>query len=385
MDRDVLTDGYCRPLQGITVADFTGTLPGPLATAVLAQLGADVIKVEAPSRAESRATPSFRYLNDGKRSIVLNLKSAHGLAAAMAVVARSDVVVEGFRPGVMASFGLAYDDLAGARPDLVYCSLSGYGDTGPAAARPGHDINYLAAAGVLHRHRNLAGDLVEAPLPAPTVDIVGGLVAAIGMLAALAERQQTGVGRRVDARLAEGALLLGMLDLARYASEGVELIEPPGGGNPHYRLFHTSDGRAVSIGITPGETHFWEALCDATGLTSWRDVPYEERAERRVELETTLEAVFRTQPLARWCERLAGSNAAWAPVATAAEALVDEAFTRPRPGESGAPLPIGVRVQVGAPVGAAGADTLAVLRQLDCPDEVIVPCLADLGLDANMG
>ena len=360
------------------MADFTDTIPGPLATEVLAQLGADVIKVGSPARASStRQLPVFDYLNNGKRTISLDLKSSHGRAAALALVEKSDVVVEGFRPGVMSSFGLGYEHLAPTRPDLVYCSLSGYGDTGPAARRPGHDINYLAAAGVLYRHRGLDGSQVEAPLPAPTVDIVGGLLAALGLLAAITERQRTGRGRRVDTRLSEAALLLGALDLAGVVTTGREAATPPGMA-PYYRLFRTSDGRAISLGITPAENHFWRALCAVTGLTEWSDVSFEERLERREELEAALDEVFSSRSLSSWCDLLSGAEIAWAPVATAAEALVDEAFTRPRPGEAGAALPLGVEVRVGQPLGASGADTAGVLAELSCSEAVRSACLADV-------
>lgn len=331
------------PLRGLVVADFTGTVPGPLCTQTLRQLGAEVWKVEAPGGGDvARPYGFFEYLNQGKQQLILDLKSADGVSAARELISRADVLVEGFRPGVMERFGLSHADLSHELPDLIYCSISGTGQTGSTRNDPGHDVNYLAAAGVLNRHRDHKGDLIGAPLPAPVADVTAALLAVVGILAALEERRRTGAGRYVDVSLLDASLLLGSTDLVDALGRGADRALPPGSEVPHYGLFETRDGRAISLGIMPFEETFWHEFCDIASIDSkWRNMPPSERLERAGELRSLLREVISDDDYQVWCGRLRGSNVAWAPVRNADEVVQE--FGQSAPGLPGSDIPIGVR------------------------------------------
>jgi crotonobetainyl-CoA:carnitine CoA-transferase CaiB-like acyl-CoA transferase len=330
-------------LAGIRVVDFTATIPGPLTTRILAQLGAEVWKVEPPDGDVARQMSFHDFLNSGKRSVGLDLRSDTGRVAAHALVAASDVLVEGFRPGVMARFGLAYDDLAAARPDLVYCSISGFGQTGPRRRDPCHDINLMALSGLLNRHRDESGRLVEASLPAPFADITAGLLAAIGILAAVAERSRSGRGRFVDISLLDASALLGFVGHATWAETGVDDGQPPLVDCPHFTVYRTSDGRAISLGIAWHESRFWKTLCMTIGVEALAELSVAERMSRQDELRSTLAQIFARSPLATWVELLTGVEVPWAPLNDSGEASADpQLAARPLPGLPGATVPIGV-------------------------------------------
>ena len=256
------------PLDGITVLDFSTLLPGPLATLMLAEAGARVIKVERPGGEDMRGFPPriggmsapFAVLNGGKESLVLDLKAPDALERLRPLLAEADVIVEQFRPGVMDRFGLGYDALSRINPRLVYCSITGYGQVGPRAAEAGHDINYQAVTGLLSLAPTMPAALVA--------DIAGGAMPAVmNILLALRQRDLTGHGSRIDVAMADAMFTFAWFALAEGSATG----RHPGphesllaGGSPRYGLYATRDGRFLAVGAL--EPKFWSAFCDAIGL-----------------------------------------------------------------------------------------------------------------------
>lgn len=265
-----------QPLAGLTVVDFTTLLPGPLATLMLAEAGARIIKIERPGGEDMRHFPprfdgegaAFALLNRGKESLALDLKSDQDRASLMALLADADILVEQFRPGVMDRLGFGYEVLRAAHPRLIYCSISGYGRNGARADEAGHDINYIGNTGLLA--------LQPGPTDRPTVppaliaDIGGGsFPAMINILLALRVRDQTGQGCRLDIAMSDAMFTFAWYALAfgfatgRFPKSG-EL--PLAGGSPRYQLYPTRDGRLVACGAL--EQKFWMGFCAAVGLES---------------------------------------------------------------------------------------------------------------------
>jgi crotonobetainyl-CoA:carnitine CoA-transferase CaiB-like acyl-CoA transferase len=258
-----------RALEGLRVLDLTRYIPGPYCTQLLADLGADVVKVEPPSGDPTRHVPPeiggqsvvHAALNRGKRSIVVNLRVAEGPEVVRRLARRADVLVETFRPGVLARRGLGEAELRAANPRLVYCSISGYGQDGPLALRAGHDIDYAALGGFLGTNRGGDGRPV---LPATQVaDMTGGLLAVIAVLAALQRRDRTGHGQHLDVSLFESVLALMTVPAARTLA-GSEASGQLGGRYACYNVYRCADGRELAVGAL--EPKFWEALCVALGL-----------------------------------------------------------------------------------------------------------------------
>ncbi len=262
------------PLDGVKIIDFTTLLPGPLATLMLAEAGAEVIKVEPPEgEAMRRSGPRwgdqsalFALLNAGKSSIALDLKDEAQKARLMPLIEAADVVVEQFRPGVMERLGLGYGALAALNPRLVYCSITGYGHTGPLSDRAGHDLNYLGESGVLALNPGPPGAPHLPPLLA--ADIAGGSYpAVINILLALMRRERTGQGERLDVAMSENMLPFGFWALAE-GEAGARWPEPGGhvfsGARARYQLYATADGAVVAVAAL--EDKFWAAFCEAVGL-----------------------------------------------------------------------------------------------------------------------
>jgi alpha-methylacyl-CoA racemase len=264
-----------QPLSGITVLDFTTLLPGPLATLMLLEAGAEVIKIERPGGEELRRYPPqidgesavYALLNRGKNSVTLDLKAPDARARLAPLVARCDVVVEQFRPGVMARLGLGYDDVKAVNPRAVYCSISGYGQDGPRRDEAGHDLNYIAATGLLA--------LSPGPPDRPTVppgliaDIAGGAMPAVmNILLGLRRRDATGEGCFIDIAMADAMFTFAWHALAsgfaaaRWPAPGAGVLT---GGSPRYQLYPTRDGRLVACAAL--EQKFWLAFCAAIGLS----------------------------------------------------------------------------------------------------------------------
>src|SRR5437660_7469399 len=243
-------------LAGIRVLDLTIWRPGPYASQLLAELGADVVKVEPPGGDPMRAYPGlFTGLNVNKCSVVLDLKEGSGQRRAVELAAQADVVVESFRPGVADRLGVGYEHVRAVNPSVVYCSVSGMGQDGALSRTPGHDLNYQAWAGVL------APDGGAPVVPAvPIADLAGGMAAAFAVCAALVRRVRTGDGERVDVAMAD-VLATWTGAVAPEARDA----EPSARGVPGYGTFEAADGQYVVLGVLT-EDHFWRALCDVLGL-----------------------------------------------------------------------------------------------------------------------
>jgi crotonobetainyl-CoA:carnitine CoA-transferase CaiB-like acyl-CoA transferase len=282
-------------LEGVRVLDLTIWRPGPYATQLLADFGADVIKVEPPGGDPMRVYGGvFATLHANKRSIELDLKQPDDRRRALELAAEADVVIEGFRPGVAARLGVGYDDVQSVNGRVVYCSLSGYGQTGDLVALPGHDLNYQAWAGVL------APDGGEPIVPeVPIADLAGGMAAAFAVCAAVVRQGRTGEGEHIDVAMADvlatwtGAVTPRVERLERDPdNEGGDREEDDdrvGRGVAGYGTFRTADEGHLTLGVLT-EDHFWSALCDALQLPDVRDLPFAARSARVDELQTRLRA-----------------------------------------------------------------------------------------------
>ncbi len=270
-----------RLLEGIRVLDLSIWRPGPYASQLLVEMGAEVIKVEPPGGDPMRAFPDlFADLNAGKRSVALDLKEPAGREAVHELAREADVFLEGFRPGVAERLGVGSDALLKLSPRLVYCSISGYGQTGPLAATPGHDINYQAWAGTLEPPASGEPPVLARP---PIADLAGGAYAVMAVNAALVRRARTGEGATID---------VAMTDVLASWTGGVPPVtlsdgRSLGGQVAGYGLFRTGDGGWVSLGVLT-EDHLWSALADALGLDDVAALAFGERVDRGHELQDRL-------------------------------------------------------------------------------------------------
>jgi crotonobetainyl-CoA:carnitine CoA-transferase CaiB-like acyl-CoA transferase len=265
-----------QPLAGLLVLDFTTLLPGPLASLMLAEAGAEVIKIERPGGEDMRRFPPavdgesapFALLNRGKRNLTLDLKDEADRARLMPLLKRADILIEQFRPGVMARLGLGYDDVRAINPKLIYCSISGYGQDGPRANEAGHDINYIGATGLL----DLQPGPIEHPVVPPMLaaDIAGGsFPAVINILLALRSRDQSGQGCCLDIAMTDAMFTFAWYALALGSASGG--FPKPGemwlvGGSPRYQLYPAKDGKIIACGAI--EQKFWLAFTTAIGLAA---------------------------------------------------------------------------------------------------------------------
>jgi crotonobetainyl-CoA:carnitine CoA-transferase CaiB-like acyl-CoA transferase len=279
---------WAGPLQGIRVLDFTRVLAGPSAALALADLGAEVLKIEPPGTGDdTRLFPPFRdnvshyflSVNRGKKSIVIDLKTDAGVALAKDLAAKCDIVIENYRPGVMDRLGLGYAALSALNPRLIYCAISGFGMTGPLRDRPSFDIVLQAMSGALSVNGEAGGEPVK--LGIPLGDLVGGINGPISILAALHERSVTGRGRLIDVSLLDG--MLGMLGyLAQLAFFTGEDPKPQGSQHPNlvpYGTFPASDGSIIIACLT---NSFWERTCRALGMEqAIRDPRFDSLEKRR--------------------------------------------------------------------------------------------------------
>ena len=317
-----------KPLSGVRVLDLTRLLPGPMATLHLADMGADVVKVEDTGagdyaremgRMREGVSDFFRLVNRNKRAIRLDLKKREGLDVFLRLAKSADAVVEGFRPGVMAKLGTGYDALAAINPRIVVCSITGYGQDGPYADRSGHDINYIGYAGVADQIGTR-----EAPVVPnfQIADLLGGaLTAVMGILAALVDARTSGRGRYVDVSMTDAVLahavfpVLGLLERGTAPERGATLL---GGGVPCYNHYRTRDGRWMAVGAL--EAKFWETLCDALGCPELKATHMVHGEEARP-VKERLAAIFATRTRAEWTEVFARADCCVSPVLGIDEAL----------------------------------------------------------------
>jgi crotonobetainyl-CoA:carnitine CoA-transferase CaiB-like acyl-CoA transferase len=364
------------PLAGVRVLDLTRLLPGPMCTLHLADLGADVIKIE-DTGAGDYAAPALRTLvQRNKRALRLDLKRPEGVAVLHALARTADVLVEGFRPGVTERLGVGYETLAALNPKLVYCSITGYGQSGPYRDEPGHDLNYCALAGVSDQ----IGREGDAPALSnvPVADLLGGsLTAAMGLLAALFDAQRTGRGRHVDIAIADSMLAHAVVPMISMLKEGH--TRPAGtdklsGGLPCYDLYRTRDGRHLAVGAL--ERKFWDRFCEVLGREDLKPLHLPPDATATQALRAELAEIIGSQALAHWQQRFAGTGCCVTPVLRLEEALDDPHFRargmviEPAPGE-------GPR-QLACPVKMSGY-AFKLRRPAPRPGEHSDEILAELG------
>lgn len=380
------------PLASLKVLDFSTLLPGPFASLLLADMGARVLRVESPTRMDLvRVLPphddgvsaSHAYLNRNKRSIALDLKRPEAVEVVKQLVREYDIVLEQFRPGVMDKLGVGYEALKAINPKLIYVSITGYGQTGPYRDRAGHDINYLALAGVAsYTGRRDTGPL---PLGVQLADIAGGsLHGVMGLLAAVIHRQQTGEGQQVDISMTDCAFSLNGMAGAGYLACGVE----PGmeaqalNGGSFYDYYRTRDGRWFSVGSL--EPQFMQQFCAAIGRPELAARGLSPKAEDQRLLKREIAIEFEKRDFADWRERFAAVDACVEPMLPLSEAvehpqiqargLVTEV---PRgDGRSQRQMACPIRFSAGLPapkhIGvAAGAHSAEVLAELGYSDEQV--------------
>ncbi len=322
-----------QPLSGIRVLDLSRLLPGAYASQMLADFGADVMKVEEPGTGDyGRSMPphgpggmslSFLAINRNKRSTTLNLKSPQGREILLHMVALADVVLESFRPGVLERLGLGYEQLKEANPRIIYCAISGYGQEGPARLRAGHDLNYAGYSGLLDYNRGPNGE--PAMPPTQIGDLAGGsYMAVIGILTALVGRAQTGEGRMIDVSMTEGVMSL--LPLATTAYLNTNKAPKPGhssldGGLPCYNIYETKDGKHVTLAAL--EQKFWHTFCTRIGHLELLPFHLPHGPVEREEAMNMLRTIFKTKTRDEWVAELADIDTCVGPVYSIDEALND--------------------------------------------------------------
>lgn len=322
------------PLRGIRVLDLTRLLPGPVATMHLADMGAEVIKIEDPGPGDYARTMGpvrrevsqfFVAVNRGKHSIRLDLKEAGQRDELLAMVETADVLVESFRPGVMDKLSIGWEVLKQCNPKLIMCSISGYGQDGPLAQMAGHDINYVGYAGMLEQ--NVGPDGVPALSNLQVGDLLGGAQAAVqGILAALLAVKMGGKGRFVDVSMTDAVFahnimpLVAVNNTGRPAAPGKDLLT---GGVPCYNVYRTSDGRFMAVGAL--ELKFWQSCCDVLERPDLKtrhwSLGQEVGGEDAMAVKAELDVIFAAKPLAWWTERFSGADCCVTPILRADEAI----------------------------------------------------------------
>jgi len=374
------------PLAGLKVLDLTRLLPGPVCTLHLADLGAEVIKIEDTGTGDYARTMGlgaapgedsffFRIVNRNKRGLRLDLKQAAGVAAFLRLAREADVIVESFRPGVVDKLGVGYEAVKAINPRVVYCAITGYGQDGPWRDRAGHDLNYIATAGVL--------DQIGCKDGAPAIpnlqigDLLGGaLTATMGILAAVIGARATGTGRYVDVSMTDATFAHAYTGLLSVLARGA--TQPRGtddlnGGLPGYGLYRTQDGRWLAVGAL--EPKFWQAFCDAIGKPELKPFGLARGAEgERTRAE--LEALFAGQPLAYWAALFENVDCGVTPVLTFEEAMAHPQLqargmlpTADGLPQFAPPLKMsGLEFAVRASPPKVGADGTAILREAGYTD-----------------
>tara|TARA_R100000306_G_scaffold62572_1_gene73911 strand:- start:15055 stop:16311 length:1257 start_codon:yes stop_codon:yes gene_type:complete len=379
-----------RLLDGLKVLDFSTLLPGPCATMMLADLGADVLRIESPTRPDflrllpprqGDGSAAHAYLNRGKRSLGLDLKKPGAVAVVKRLLEDYDIIVEQFRPGVMDRFGLSYEALSQQWPQLIYCSITGYGQYGQFSQRAGHDINYLGLAGI----SSYSGHAAEGPAVSgiQIADVAGGSHQAVmNVLAAVIHRQRTGEGVHLDVSMTDAALALNHMSMAAVLAGGVvpSLESDVLNGAGAYNYFETSDGRYMTAGAL--EPQFAQALCAALDIRHLVPTMVSQRPDDRMKSRAALREIFRTRSQQEWIKLFADVDACVEPVLTLDESARHPLFEERdmfveiedrASGNLSRQLAPAVVMQQGEDRGrplpafsgaALGEDTLAVMQEL---------------------
>ncbi|MGV0790166.1 CaiB/BaiF CoA transferase family protein [Mycolicibacterium sp. XJ1819] len=312
------------PLNGLRVVELASIGPGPHAAMILGDLGADVVRVDRPpaTSKNGRARRIDATLRN-RRSICADLKSDEGRTLVLKLIAKADVLIEGFRPGVTERLGLGPSDCGDVNPGLIYARMTGWGQTGPRAQQAGHDINYISLNGVLHAIGRAGGR------PLPPLNLVGdfgggSMLLLIGILTALWERRTSGKGQTVDAAMVDGSTLLAQMMWSMRANElwsderGTNLLDT---GAPFYDTYECADGRYVAVGAI--EPQFFAALVEGLGLTA-DELPAQTDRSTWPELRARIGATFAAHDRDHWADVFAGSDACVTPVLSFAEAPTDQ-------------------------------------------------------------
>ncbi len=379
------------PLWGIRILDFTRLYPGPLATMMLADMGAEVIKIEDPRSPDAMRfyppyiegeSAGYPAVNRSKRSLAIHLRSTAGKDIFFKLLPSADVVIEPFRPGVIDSMELGYEKARSVKPDIIYVSLTGYGQKGPYSRQAGHDINFIGYSGILAA----TGAAQTGPvIPAPQLgDIAGGAyMAVIATLAALAARTRTGRGQKVDVSMLDGLMPLMALQMAH--AEATQTVFAPGeaplsGGLACYGVYRCSDGKYMALGIL--EEKFWKTFCDLADRRDWKERFLVHGAEAET-LRKEIAALFLTKTREEWTEIGLAADICLTPVLDIDEAgqdphirargmIVDKKETGEKIQGVGVPIKFSqtpARPKNAAP--ALGADTAAILREIGYSSEEI--------------
>ncbi|MEM7170011.1 MAG: CoA transferase [Pseudomonadota bacterium] len=382
-------------LSGIKVVEFCEIAAGPFCAMLLADMGAEVIKVERPAGDAMRMWPpvnegyseNFASVNRNKRSVVLDLKSKEGIAAAQALILDADVVVENFRPGVMARLGLDYDSLSAKNSGLIYCAISAFGQSGPRAEEGGFDLTMQAMSGIM----SITGESGGAPIKCglPLCDFAAALYGAFAVTAALNERARTGKGQHLDIAMLGTALAIAALQTSEYFGTGKD-PQKLGSAHPRnapYQAFKAADGH---FGMAAGNNSLWHKVCDVVGLMELKQDPRYLtpvlRAANQNELRVTLEAVFSEKPVAHWLSAFTQTGVPCSPINSYSQALSDPQVSHmgwvhelqlPN-GQAtktfGSPIRInGSAIPIFGPPPELGEHTEEILSKIEPPRTVRVP------------
>jgi len=313
-------------LEGIKILDLSRLMPFEYCTLLLADMGAEVLKIEEPGRGDymrwlppkmREENAAFLLLNRNKKSMTLNLKKKEGQDILRKLVRDNDVLFESYRPGVMSRMGLGYKELKEVNPKLIYCSATGYGQSGPYKDRPGHDINYISIAGIL----GVTGRHTGAPvIPGiPIADMSVGAFSALAILAALIAREKSGEGQFIDISMTDVALSQNVINLAMHLAGGKEMMDLTG-KEPYYNIYETRDGKYVSLGNI--EERFWENFCEGVGRPDLIE-HHSSKGKEKERVAKELREVMLGKTRDEWVNQMKDKDVCIAPVYSIEEVLGD--------------------------------------------------------------